>query len=63
MSKKISKIHQSRAKLRLLKEYIDNGNLGKIKPRRFSIMFRVVSSVVLTFIVATYIIAFCHFFE
>ena len=63
MSKKISKIHQSRAKLRLLKEYVDNGNLGKIKPRRFSIMFRAVSSVVLIFIAATYVAALCHFFE
>lgn len=63
MSKKMSKINQSRKKLKILKEMIASGQLGKIKPRTFAPSLRLASSVVLLGIFASYAVIACHFFE
>ncbi len=63
MSKKMSKINQSRRKLKILKELIASGQLGKIKPRTFPFPLKLISSAVLLSIFVSYALIACHFFE
>ena len=63
MSKKMSKINQSRKKLKILKEMIASGQLGKIKPRTFPFALKLASSAVLLGIFTSYALIACHFFE
>ncbi len=63
MSKKMSKINQSRKKLKMLKEIIASGQLGKIKPRTFPPSLKLASSLVLFGIFTSYALVACYFFE
>ena len=63
MSKKISKINQSRQKLKMLKKMIADGELGKLKPRKVSTPLRLGAMVLLFGITATYVVAIYNFFS
>ena len=63
MSKKIPKINQSRAKLKILKKIIADGKLGKLKPRKMPIPLRIGAAMLLFGITATYTIAIYNFFS
>ena len=63
MSKKMSKIRQSRIKLKMLKKIIEDGKLGKLKPRKMPFPLKLGAAVLLFGITATYTIAIYNFFS
>ena len=62
MSKKISKIKQSRKKLEELKRVLESGEFGKIRRPKFSKTLKACSSVVLSLILLSYVATIYHFF-
>ena len=62
MSKKMSKINQSRRKLKELRLAILANDLGRIKRPKFSNTLKVCSSVVLALILLSYAATIYHFF-
>ena len=63
MSKKMSKIRQSRVKLKMLKRIIEDGKLGKLKPRKMPASLKFGAAMLLFGITITYSIAIYNFFS
>lgn len=63
MSKKMSKIRQSRVKLKMLKKIIEDGKLGKLKPRKMPASLKFGAAMLLFGITVTYSIAIYNFFS
>lgn len=62
MSKKMSKINQSRIKLKVLKKMIEDREYGKIKPRKTPKLIKGISALLLSMIALGYAITIYHFF-